>query len=118
MEKSAWARYCEEVSGTKFIERPYGFISYSFLPDVPECIYLETIWIEPEHRKSGLGLKLVEEAEEIGRVQGKTFSMAVISVKSKTVKESLKAHLALDFIPYYTEGNNIFLQRSLIRKAE
>lgn len=108
--QSMWARYREETSQTKFIEVEHGFISYSLLP---ECIYLEDIWIAPEHRKSGLGLELVEQAEVIGRAEGKPFSLAVVNLENPVAATSLKAHLAVGFLPFSAEGNKIWLKRSI-----
>ncbi len=115
MIPSLWARYIEELRDTRFIEYEWGFISWSLME---ECIYLEDIYIVPEKRREGLALRLVEEAEEIGRKAGKAFSMAVIRLENKGHTESLKAHLAAGFVPFLTENGKIWLKRKIEPKKE
>lgn len=111
-----WARYIEELYGdTQFIEKEHGFISYALMDD---CIHLKDIWVAPEHRKSGLAIQLVEEAEAAGRKAGKTFSLAEINMQSKTAGQSLRAHLAVNFEPFLAEGNKLWLKRDITQGSE
>ena len=115
MTPSHWALYKSETTETHFIEHEYGFISYSLLPD---ALFLEDIWIAPEHRKSGLGAALVAQAEEVGREAGKQTSLALIHLSSKTSTESLKAHLTVGFLPFLAEDGKIWLRRAIAPKGE
>lgn len=112
MTPSQWARYKAETSGTCFIEHEYGFISYSMLPD---AIYLEDIWIDPAQRKSGLGAALVAQAEAEGLKMGKQVSLAVINLTSATCADSLKAHLAIGFVPCLAQDGKIWLRREIAK---
>lgn len=107
---SLWADYIGELRDTKFIEYEWGFISYSILPD---CIYLEDVYVVPKRRREGLALRLVEEAEAHGVEAGRKFSMAVIRLENKGHTESLKAHLEVGFVPYLTENGKIWLNRKI-----
>ncbi len=111
MTPSQWAAYKAETSETKFIETEHGFISYSLLPD---SIYLEDIWVHPDHRKNSIGAKLVSLAEEEGIKAGKTISLAVVNLHSKTCIDSLKAHLAIGFIPFMAQDNKVWLRRDIM----
>lgn len=108
--KSHWACYREEYAGTKFIEHEFGFVSYSLLPD---CIFIEDIWVAPEQRKSGLGQSLIEEAEAVGRAEKKLFSLVRIDLNAATIPGNLKAALAIDFIPFRADNNQIWLKRNI-----
>lgn len=111
--KSMWAQYSAEIlPHITFIEHDYGFISYSMLET---AIHLHEIWVTPERRKQGLALKLVEEAEDIGRKAGKTMSLAEIPVISPTCAESLKAHLAVGFKPCMAHDGKIWLERAIVQ---
>ncbi len=110
MSKSLWASYIAELRDTVFIEKEWGFISYSLMED---CIYLEDVFVIPERRKEGLALRLVEEAEAVGRAAGRKFSMAVIRLENRGHAESLKAHLTVGFVPYLCENNKIWLNRRI-----
>lgn len=113
--KSLWARYKEETSPTRFIEYDWGFISYTFVEE--ECIYLEDVYVVPERRFEKLGLRLVEEAEAVASAAGRSISLACINLNAKTAAESMKAHLAVGFVPFRAEDDKIWLKRS-IRKKE
>jgi L-amino acid N-acyltransferase YncA len=113
--KSLWARYMEELRDTRFIEKEWGFISYSFITDVSgeAVIYLEDVYVIAEKRREGLALSLVEEAEALGFAAGVRSSLAVIRLENKGHAESLKAHLAVGFVPSLAEGDRIWLKREI-----
>lgn len=117
---SQWADYVNEVKGgtVTFIERDYGFISYSFPLNAPDCIYAEDVYIVPEHRRSKKALELVTAVEDAGRKANKQYVLAVISVASFTSVESLKAHLAVGFVPVLAESGSIWLKRPIVLQGE
>jgi hypothetical protein len=112
---SQWAQYRAETAGTLFIEKEHGFISYMLLPD---SIYIEDIWVTPEQRKNKLGLRLVEEAEKHGMECGKLFSMIRIDLNGATIPGNLKAALAVGFVPFKAEANQIWLKRNIAKPLE
>lgn len=114
VSKSLWARYIEELRDTRFIEKEWGFISYSIMEN---CIYLEDVYVIPERRREKLAVQLVEEAEAIGVLAGKTWSMAVIQMDNNFHDESLQAHLQVGFKSYLCENNKIWLKRPIPHKG-
>ena len=113
---SLWAQYSAEIrSDVTFIERPWGFISYSFPLGAPNCIYAEDIYVVPDKRGTGCALALIAEVEDAGHKAGKEYFLASIKIASRTCAESLKAHLAVGFVPISTDSATIWLRRAIPR---
>lgn len=108
--KSLWARYYEEFNGTQMIETEWGFIAFNFLP---EAVFVSEIFIVPEMRAGGLGLRLLEEVAEIGRKSGKTHILANVLLGTNVCAEALKTQLNVGFVPIAAESGKILLRREI-----
>jgi GNAT superfamily N-acetyltransferase len=110
--QSMWSLYSAEMGlNYRFIERPEGFISYEVTPT--EYVYIVDFYVLPEFRRKGLGLNLLAEVESLARSAGKTYLASSISVAAATVTESMKAHLAVGFVPFAADGGKIWFQRKI-----
>lgn len=107
---SMWARYRTEFGNSIFVEKDFGFFSYSILPD---CIFLEDVWIEPDKRKSGLSKGLYLELENVARQNGKHFILARITLDSKVIPGNIKFALAMDFVPFKAHNNDLWFRRDV-----
>ena len=115
MKASLWARYITELLGGEriFIERDFGFISYS-LPKLPnDVLWLHDIYVVPDQRGEGRGRELFETACEVGRKAGRTYILTQIEIGTKIYTESLKAHLQVGLVPIAAEGGKIILKGDL-----
>lgn len=111
---SLWSAYVSELrKDVIFIERDWGFISFSFPDFAPDCVYAEDIYVLPDRRGEGLANELICQVEEAGRKAGKHNLLAIIKIASLTCVESLKAHLAVGFVPVVSESGNIWLKRPI-----
>ncbi len=108
---SLWSEYREALCGTKFLEYEWGFLSYSELPDVPDCLLVEDCFVRPEARKQGRGRELIKEVSDIGRKAGKARLVCSVRVTFKGCAASLAAQLAVGFVPHGLEGDRIWLSR-------
>ena len=55
-----------------------------------QCGELEQLWVSPEHRRQGLGTKLVKAFERAGELRGcKTFYLTTFSFQAPRLYESL-----------------------------
>lgn len=111
---SLWSAYVSELRrDIVFIERDWGFISFSFPDFAPDCVYAEDIYVLPSRRGEGLALELIAQVEAAGRKAGKQNLLAIVKTVSLTCAESLKAHLAVGFVPVAAESGNIWLKRPI-----
>ncbi len=110
---SLWAKYIEETfpGHTQFIEYDWGFISYSFPEQYPDCVLAEDIYIEPSSRDCAHALQLHSEVMAEGRKRGKTHSLFVVRLDSPRCTENLRIYLAMGFVPCEANLGRILLKR-------
>ena len=81
-------------------DRPIGFVELFIRPYAEDCetdrvAYLEGWYVEPEHRRQGLGRALMEASEQWGREQGCTEFGSDALIDNDV---SAAAHQALGFV--------------------
>ncbi len=78
-------------------------------------IYTDQLWVHPDHRRSGLGLKLMKQVHDYGRKLG----CQIATVSTMSFQSGYKFYKKLGYVldferPGYTQNSScIFLKRSL-----
>lgn len=112
---SLWAEYINELRGGKvsFIEQEHGFISWSFPEWAHNCIMINDIYVRPDARMQGVGKLLLEQVCEIGRKAGRLYVTSELHLDTCIYAESMRAQIAVGFVPVAAENGRIFMRRSL-----
>lgn len=112
---SLWSDYIAELSGgtRRFIEKDWGFVSYSYPSWAQDSIFVEDMYIVPAERSSGRGSDLLEEVCEIGRLAGKRFVLANVEIDTEICVGALRAQLAVGLVPIGANNGKIMLRRPL-----
>jgi GNAT superfamily N-acetyltransferase len=66
---SKYADYIKERDGLETYENEYGFMTYSFLPDVG-AVYLAEIYVVPEKRNTAAAFRLFQRLCNIAKADG------------------------------------------------
>lgn len=113
MAPSLWAKYSAELTDgqTTFIERPWGFISYSLTQEFPDSVFAADIYIEPDHRDAAHAYELLGEVERLGRADGRTHTIFVVNVTHANAAWCLRLYLGLGFKPFSAHNGIIWLKR-------
>lgn len=114
---SLWADYITELRyGTcKFIEYPWGFISYS-VPEGGDCIFLEDIYIVPEHRDAARAYRLLSEVNAIGLELNKVNSVFIVRVDTPEASKNLRMYIAMGFTVSAADAGSIWLKRAITKE--
>ena len=67
---SLYGDYIKERANKGIVENDKGFATYAFFQD--GSVYLEDIYVVPEHRKSGVATELANEVARIAKEKGCT----------------------------------------------
>lgn len=113
MVPSLWAQYSKELMGRMMIEDENSFVSYSFPEWAPDCIMVHDMFVVPDQRRTGLGTKVFQQIEEIGRQAGKKAVIAHIELSTKCYDKSWAAQLAVGLLPISAENGKILLRKVL-----
>jgi hypothetical protein len=110
MSKSMWAAYQAERGMATFIERDFGFVSYSIANR--EC-YLQDLYIVPEKRTSWNALSLIKEVQEIAEKSNCTHVSTTVVARAKNATLSLKGCLTLGFELTGVSGDSLILLKRI-----
>ncbi len=102
--------FIEEREGKNIIESERGFATYSFTED---AVYMEDIYIHPEHRRSGETFKMAEEIGKIAKSKGKKKMLGSVVPTAKGSSLSLKLLLDHGFKLDSSTNNFILVSRDL-----
>lgn len=102
--------YLKERMDLELLEKPEGFALFKVLP---EGVYLQEVYVKPEHRWSGICKSFVKEIEDGARALGhkRLFTSCVPS--GKTSDGALRAILACGFILVSCEKDIIYLAKDI-----
>lgn len=92
---SLWSDYIKECGLLEIIEEPWGFVQFHFA--LPQCIFINDMYIRPEERKTGKGRELLHRVYARGRERGCTFCATSLNTASKSATDALAAALASGF---------------------
>lgn len=107
---SLYAKYIHERLGKSILERPEGFVTYSFLGD---SMYIEDIFVLPEHRRSGVGTELANAVIDIAKSKGYNKIIGTVLPTANGSTDSLKALLWYGFQLHSLNGNLIVLTKEV-----
>lgn len=112
MAPSHWAAYVNEMLPGKvtFIEKEWGFVSYSLQGD---SVYIEDLYVVPAERNPSKLYELIKAAEEAGHLAGKVATLCSVRVDSPRCADNLRMHLALGAVPVSAESGTIYLKRKI-----
>ncbi len=106
MDHSLWAAYKAEVSDLTVIEHEWGFASYAIAPD---CIFIDEFYVKPGRRCEGNGRELIEQLRAAARMHDKRYLKNTVNLSNKTAALSLKAQLAVGFVPIRAYNDTILM---------
>jgi predicted GNAT family acetyltransferase len=89
---SHYADYIKERLGKHIIEDERGFATYSFTDE--STVYIEDIYITPEHRKSGVATSFADKIVAIAKAKGCTRLLGSVAPSANGSTDSLKCFLA------------------------
>lgn len=87
-----WDKFQKEIYGRDTITSPDGFICFEKCKD--DSVYLHTIYIKPDKRESGAGMKLLNTVIE---VTNPTHLSSYVDLTTKNPELSILAHLKAGF---------------------
>lgn len=100
-----WAEYWAETGSTVAREYTWGLMAYSLGPDY---LYIEEMYVRPELRQQGYGLRMVAECVEIARENNKKFLLASVNLSNKTTALSMRSILAAGFYPVRADAGVVW----------
>lgn len=105
-----WKSYLKEREGSEVLELEHGF---AVIRQLNDCLYLQDIYVKPEHRGTGYGRKILEIVEATAKEMGYKFVLGSCSPKAEGSTVSLKAILACGFELYDCDRDIIYLKKAL-----
>ncbi len=108
---SMWTDYKKELEGRSAIETDYGFIVYDFYEN--QDVYLEEIYVKPEHRRKKAATELVDMVIEIAKLKGSKNVWASIVPSKNNPTSSMEAHIAYGFKIKAASENMIWMIKEI-----
>lgn len=91
MKQSLYAKYVEERESGHVLEMPWGFVSYRYEKD---HVYLEDLYVLPQFREQGKGMKLFSFVQRKARSVGLKYVVGGICTKARFATEMSKILLS------------------------
>jgi len=110
MGQGMYAKYLQERENVHLLEYAHGFSIYKILPD---CIYLQDIYVLPEFRKCGHGVTMMDDVTTIGREMGKTKLLGSVVPSTKFGPQMLQIMLQLGFKLHSAENDIVYLIKDI-----
>lgn len=109
---SLFSEYKKEREKQEVFEDEYGFITYSFTPDV--C-YIADLYVKPEFRHSRIATTYADKVTSIAREKGYKTLLGSICLNTENTTESMKALLYYGFkLSHLHEATNmIYLTKEI-----
>jgi predicted GNAT family acetyltransferase len=108
---SLYASYILERLNDHIIEEEHGFITYRFLPN--NQMYIIDIFIEKNHRRSGLATELTNRVFEIAKNNNITTVLGTVVPSANNSTDSLKAILFYSFTLQSASDNLIIFKKEM-----
>ncbi len=109
---SLYSKYVTERTNKQILETEYGFATYNF-PDAT-TVYIEDIYVLPEHRKSGLAAAIANEIVVIAKEKGCTQILGSVVPTANNSTDSLKVLLAYGMKLRNCSNDFIVFQKDII----
>ncbi len=107
-------KYLKEREGLVPLHSANGF---ALVKTVDDCLYIQDIYVEPEHRQSGQGKQLLEMAVALARAKGLSKILGSCSPNANGATASLKVLLAVGFQLHKSELDIIYLIKPLQKQG-
>lgn len=107
---SLFAQYIKERTKKEILESDIGFATYEFLQD---GVYIEDIFVLPEHRQEGSASRLADIIAGIAKSKGFHKLYGTVAPQAKTSTDSLKVLLAYGFKLTKCEPNLIVMEKEI-----
>jgi ribosomal protein S18 acetylase RimI-like enzyme len=107
---SLFGQYIQEREDKCIIESDIGFATYSFSD---AGVYIQDIYVHPEHRKSGEASRLANEIAVIAKEKGLTKMYGSVVPSANNSTDSLKVLLAYGFKLDSSSNNFIVMVKGI-----
>lgn len=107
---SLYAKYVKERENKDMLELEHGFASYIWLKD---HVYIVDIYVEPEHRKSGLASQMADSIAELAVQKGYRKLLGSVDTTAAGCTNSMKVLLSYGFKLLRCDGQLIFLEKDI-----
>lgn len=103
--------FLEEREGKSILESEKGFATYYFIDD---AVYMENIFVHPEHRLGGETFKMADEIADIAKSKGYKKMLGSVVPTAKGASLSLKLLLNHGFKLDSATNNFIVVKKELV----
>ena len=106
-----YSQYIVEREGLGIVEFDHGFATYIQVD--ADTFYLQDIFVEKEHRKSGLAKELSKQVALIAKEAGAKKLTGSVCLIAKGVTVSMKAILGDGFEYSHANGNTLYFAKEI-----
>lgn len=88
-----YARYLKETENKEMLQTEHGFLTYGFncVPGVSfPHVYIETLYVEPDYRKSHVASTMADRVASIAKERGITKMIGSVAVQRKGADANLE----------------------------
>lgn len=107
---SSYFNYIKECRGLDVVGGAYGFATY--LISGEEC-YIEDVYVEPDHRKTGIGAQFIDRIKMIAKEKKCKILTTTVNLTHKSPETSLVACFHVGFKIFSANNGTIFLKMEL-----
>ena len=107
---SLFGDYIKERLDKSIVENEHGFCTYFFVND---GVYIEDLYVSPEHRKSHVAAKLADQVAEIAKEKGFKRMYGSVQPSAKGSTASLKVLLAYGMSLESSGPNAILMSKGI-----
>lgn len=93
--KTHYGKYLLERQGRGILEMEHGFATFEF--PTKELVYIVDIYVEPEHRKSGLAAKMADEIVKAAKLRGCSQLLGSVDPNANGAEDSIKVMFSYGF---------------------
>lgn len=108
--KTLYGKYVKERENKNILEREHGFATYSFAKD---HVYIEDIYVTPEHRKSSLASEMADEIAKIAKSQGINVMLGSVCPQTNNATTSIRVLLAYGFSLLHSSEDMIYFKKEI-----
>lgn len=101
---SKYAQYIKERDGLETYENDYGFMTYSFFPDI-QAVYLAEIYVIPEKRNTPAAFRLFQRLCNLAKAEGYSKILGSVDETTANSDYSEKLMKKLGWIFYRKVGH-------------
>ena len=107
---SLYADYVFERQGKATVEFEHGFATYGING---KEVYIEDIYVHPEHRKTGLAAKLADEIARLAKINGCVTMVGTVDPKARGGTTSLRVLLGYGMTLHSVQNGLIYFVKEI-----